>query len=229
MDSESRNLTDSEKGSELALEYQLRFSKQAAHRKQVWAELTRSFFQRYVGRDGAVLDLGCGWGEFINSIQAGVKYAIDLNPDAPKHLAPDVTFFHQDCSSAWPLEDNSLDVVFTSNFFEHLPSKEKLVSTVREAWRCLKPNALLICMGPNIRYLANSYWDFLDHHLPLSDASIEELALLCGFREVHVTKKFLPYTMARGNQPPLLFVRWYLCWPVLWAVFGKQFLAFARK
>ena len=213
----------------LPLEYQLRFGKHADYRQKVWAELIRSFFQRYVPAGGSVLDVGCGWGEFINAIEATAKYAIDLNPDATKHLAQNVKFYRQDCSATWPLADCSLDVVFSSNFFEHLPSKEKLLATVNEARRCLKLGGLLICMGPNIRYVAGAYWDFFDHYLPLSDASMEELARLCGFRQVRAIKKFLPYTMAKGPQPPIYLLRCYLRLPLLWNFVGKQFLVIAQK
>jgi SAM-dependent methyltransferase len=96
-----------------------------------------------------VFDLGCGWGEFINAIRADKKYAMDLNPESPEHLKPEVIFLHQDCSAPWPLEGESLDVVFTSNFFEHLPSKDRLSLTVKEARRCLKKGGLIIsAWGP---------------------------------------------------------------------------------
>jgi SAM-dependent methyltransferase len=69
-----------------------------------------------------VLDLGCGYGEFINNVPAQRKFAMDLNPESRKHLGRDIEFFEQDCSAPWPLADDSLETVFTSNFFEHLPS-----------------------------------------------------------------------------------------------------------
>src|SRR5690606_19974021 len=102
---------------------------------------------------------------FINNIQAHRKLAMDLNPDASAHLAGNVEFLHQDSSAAWPLADNSLDVVFTSNFFEHLPDKECLSEPLRQALRCLNPGGRLIAVGPNIKYLHGEYWDFYDHHV----------------------------------------------------------------
>ena len=62
-----------------------------------------------------MLDIGCGWGEFINNIEGKRKIGMDLNPDAKSHLKPSVEFISQDCSDEWPLPDNSLDVVFTHN------------------------------------------------------------------------------------------------------------------
>ena len=62
---------------------------------------------------------------------------------------------------------------FTSNFFEHLPSKDNLSATIKEANRCLKNAGLLICMGPNIKYIGGAHWDFWDHCLPLTDVSME--------------------------------------------------------
>src|SRR5439155_7849051 len=117
----------------------------------------------------------------------------------------------------------------TSNFFEHLPSKDNLLATIREANRCLKTGGLLICMGPNIKYIGGAYWDFSDHYLPLTHVSMEEFLRLGGFREIKITKKFLPYTMAKGLQPPVILLRIYLKMPFLWEIFGRQFLVFARK
>jgi hypothetical protein len=68
----------------LALEYELRFARLEDYRARVWVELCNAFFQRFILKDGTILDLGCGWGEFINAIQAGKKYGMDLNPESPR-------------------------------------------------------------------------------------------------------------------------------------------------
>ncbi len=58
--------------------------------------------------------------------------------------------------------DDSLNVVFTSNFFEHLHTKRELRETLMQARRCLRPGGGIIALGPNIRYLPGKYWDFYD-------------------------------------------------------------------
>ena len=209
--------------------YEARFARTAEMRRGVWRILIDDFFQPLVKANDAVLDLGCGYGEFINQIRCGRKLAMDLNPDARKQLQPEVELFSQDCSATWPLAEESLDLVFTSNFFEHLPDKACLGRTLDEAHRCLKSGGRLIALGPNIRYLPGVYWDFWDHHVPLSDKSLAEALTNRAFVIEKSLPKFLPYSMAGGPKYPLFLVRAYLRLPFAWNVFGKQFLVIAQK
>jgi SAM-dependent methyltransferase len=153
---------------------------------------------------------------------------MDLNPDAAEHLNDDVELLLQDCSQSWPLEDNSLDVVFTSNFLEHLPDKSSIEKTIVEATRCLKPGGQFIALGPNVRLVPGAYWDFWDHHVPISDRSLTELLTLKGLTVVEQHAGFLPYTMSDGRQPNLFLVRLYLKIRLAWRIMGKQFLIVAR-
>jgi len=219
----------SENAQELQRIYRQRFRGTSSYRQRVWQVLTSKFFNRWISSDAAVLDLGCGYGEFINSIAVRQKYAMDLNPDAPKHLAPSVLFFEQDCSVPWPLPENSLDTVFTSNFFEHLPDKDCLKRTLRQAFHCLKPGGRLIAMGPNSKYLTGLYWDFFDHHTILTDASLAEVLGAEGFTIQRVIPRFLPYTLVNAPKYPLFLLRLYLALPWLWWVKGRQFLIVAAK
>lgn len=209
--------------------YRQRFAERAAYREAVWQILVSEFFQRWIPRESRVLDLGCGWGEFINHVAATQRYGMDLNPDSAAHLDAGVTLIAQDCSQNWPLDDGSLDVVFSSNLFEHFPSKDALQAALTQAARCLRTGGRLICLGPNIRYVKGEYWDFWDHHLPLTDRSMSEVLQVLGFRIEHCWPRFLPYTMSRGKTPPLSLVRLYLRMPWCWPLFGKQFLIIAEK
>jgi SAM-dependent methyltransferase len=209
--------------------YSRRFDAVAAYRGAIWRVLVEDFFQSFVRRDARVLDIGCGYGEFINYIRASEKYGIDLNPTARAHLNPDVRFLEQDCSQPWPIPDGSLDVVFTSNFFEHLPSKDSLRDTMSQAFRCLSPGGIIIAMGPNIRYLSGSYWDFWDHSLCLSERSLAEGLASIGYRIRLKIPRFLPYSMSGGLRYPAALVRLYLRMRWVWPVFGRQFLVIAEK
>jgi SAM-dependent methyltransferase len=209
--------------------YSRRFDAQEKYRNRVWRVLVDDFFQALVPADGAVLDMGCGYGQFINNIAAAKKFAMDLNPQAQQHLAKGVTLFQQDCSTAWPLPDKFLDVVFSSNFFEHLPSKPSLEDSIRQAARCLKPGGRLIAMGPNARIIPGAYWDFWDHHIPLTERAVVELFEINGFTIDRAVARFLPYTMVNKRESPLLFLKIYIRVPLVWQFFGHQFLVVGRK
>lgn len=210
-------------------EYQRRFAGNEEYREKVWQLLCRHVFSTLIPADATLLDLGAGWGEFSRAVEAGKKYAMDLNPDTGKRLADVAEFLQQDCSQPWPLVEASLDCVFTSNFLEHLPNKGLIESALREAFRCLKPGGRIICMGPNIRYLPGLYWDYWDHYTPISDASLAEVLGLKGFEIERVTPRFLPYTMSGGKNAPLMLVDAYLRMSWVWPLLGKQFLIVARK
>jgi SAM-dependent methyltransferase len=209
--------------------YGARFSTNLEYRKKVWSVLIRQWFGRYIRPTDSVLDLGCGYGEFINAVACREKYAMDLNPDASPLLASGVRFLRQDCSTRWPLGDGSLDVVFTSNFLEHLPDKAAVGRTLDEIVRCLRPGGRLVAMGPNIKHLPGEYWDFWDHYVPLSEASLREALVTRGLRVDTCVGRFLPYTMATGPRYPVAFIRAYLKLPIAWRIFGRQFLVVGTR
>ena len=214
---------------ELRKIYERRFERMLVYRNQVWTVLVEDFFQRYVQPGDCVLDLGCGYGEFINRIRCARKFGMDLNPQTPGHPTPDVTFLCQDCSAPWQLPDSSLDVVFTSNFFEHLPDKLALRSTLREAARCLRPGGRLVALGPNIKFVQGAYWDFWDHFLCLTEMSLAEAMETNGYRVVESHPRFLPYSMVNRPRYPQWMLRAYLRQPWAWRILGKQFLVVGER
>lgn len=216
--------------SNLASLYRFRFKAEDLPRKmRVWQALCKGFFQQFVTADSTVLDVACGYGEFINNIRARTKLAIDLNPDTKRFLNDDVGFYESRVDEMKDIASDSVDVAFTSNFLEHLESKNVCDRVFREVLRVLRPGGKFIVMGPNIRYLADVYWDFYDHHMPLSHLSLEEGLSINGFNVTRSIPKFLPYTTrSRLPQHPLL-VSAYLKVPPAWAILGKQFLLVAEK
>jgi len=223
-------VTPDEMGDDVRGLYRVRFSAEEQRAKaRIWQELCAGFFDRYVPAGGTVLDLACGYGEFINAVSCGRRIAIDLNPDSRDHLRADVEFHHRSCADLGVVADASVDVVFESNLFEHLASKEELRRVVGEVHRVLKPGGRFVLLQPNIRYVGGAYWDFFDHVLPLTERSCAEVLQTSGFRLHTVIPRFLPYTTkSRLPQHPLL-VRWYLRVPLLWRLLGKQFVIVAER
>jgi SAM-dependent methyltransferase len=209
--------------------YANRFAGEEAERERLWRVLTRSYFQQWIGPGDTVLDVGAGYCEFINNIEAAHKYALDLNPMTRSKAAPDVSVLSQDVSRPWELDPETINLVFSSNFFEHLPGKQDFQHCLREIHRVLRPGGRLLALGPNIRYCYDVYWDFFDHHLPLSDRSLVEALEFTGFQIDRVIPRFLPYTMKGKKPPPALMVRLYLSLPICWRFLGKQFLVIAHK
>jgi SAM-dependent methyltransferase len=214
---------------ELKSIYRRRFERSTAYRNRLWRTLVQAYFQRFVAPSAAVLDLGCGYGEFINHIRCGRKYGMDLNPESRDRLAPGVELLAQDCSEPWGLPDASLDVVFTSNFFEHLPDKAALRDTIAEAARCLRAGGRIIALGPNIKFVPGAYWDFWDHFLCLTEKSLGEALENNGFRVTRTHARFLPYSTVNTPEFPSAAIRLYLALPWAWRIFGKQFLVVAER
>src|SRR5690348_2348608 len=214
---------------DLEVIYERRFAGTEQQRERVWRVLTSHFFQRWVQPRDVVLDVGAGYCEFINNIEAGTKYALDLNPATAARGGSDGSVLSQDVLTASVLPSDAVDVFCSSNFFEHLPAKTHLQHCLRELRRVLRPGGHLLAMGPNIRFCYDVYWDFFDHFLPLSERSLVEALGIVGLEVERAIPRFLPFTMKGKKPPPAALIRLYLQMPVFWKLLGRQFLVVARK
>ena len=116
-----------------------------------------------------------------------------------------------------------------SNFLEHLPNKQIVLNTLKEAKRILRKGGRLIILQPNVKLIPGAYWDFFDHHTPLTDNSLVEAVTMLGMTPSHVVTRFLPYTTKSLIPQAPWLVRLYLKVPLAWWLLGKQSLVIARK
>ena len=106
---------------------------------------------------------------------------IDINKDFKPDIVHDLT------QTPWPLEDNSVDVIFGSHIIEHLPSLEQFVN---EAERALKPGGILVLLFPHY----SRVW-FSNEYL-----GAYGIGILRGFNKFTVEKVHLKYTWWRWRH-----------------------------
>ena len=199
-------------------------------RRRVWKVLCQHFFDALIGPGKTVLDLACGYGEFINAVERRAKDRRRSQPrfgEIPRRRTSSITA--SAATELGTIAEAEVDVVFTSNFLEHLPDKSECDRVLAGVRHVLKPGGRFIVMGPNIRYAYREYWDYYDHSLALSDRSLAEGLRQAGFDIVRIIPRFLPYTMNSAMPASDILVRAYLALPPAWRVLGKQFLIVARR
>ena len=204
--------------------YEGRFNDRESIAKfEIWREIV-AYLSRWIDPDEGVLDVACDRGYFVRWVRARERWASDIR-DMRDSLPADVRFVH---ASGLELEsvvgEQRFGTIFMSNYLEHLFSRDVVVEQLRVAAQLLRPGGRLIVLQPNIRLVGQRYWDFIDHHVALTDQSLVEAAELANLKTVKVISRFLPYsTKGRLPSSPLL-VRAYLRFPPAWWLLGKQTL-----
>jgi ubiquinone/menaquinone biosynthesis C-methylase UbiE len=210
--------------------YRYRFSERDRVRKdRIWKVLCEHYFQQFVTATDTVLDLACGQGEFIRHIACGAKVAVDLNREVEATLPKEIRFVCAPADALTEIASGSIDVCFTSNFFEHLESKQQMDAVLQEVRRVLRKGGRLINMQPNICYEPGRYWDFYDHVLPLSHRSAAEGFAKNGFTIERVIDRFVPFTTKSALPQHPFLVRAYLALPFVWKLMGGQFVIVAHS
>jgi len=127
------------------------------------------------------------------------------------------------------LEDASVGHVFLSNFLEHLPDHRAVLALLATVRRKLEPGGTLLILQPNFRLEPRRYFDFVDHQVILTDASLIEALEVVGYEMREVRARFLPFTSKSLLPKWPWLVSLYLRLPPAQWLLGKQsFLVAAR-
>src|SRR5215475_715834 len=130
--------------------FQTRFSEDT-RRDVMWETLCRFYFSRLISPTDSVLELGAGYGCFINHVTAKRKIAVDAWDGFVKHLQPGIESRVGDVTDLSFLGPASINFVFASNLFEHITQQE-LAHVLSELKRILGPNGTLNILQPNYYY-----------------------------------------------------------------------------
>lgn len=191
----------------------------------VWREIVRFVAQDAKGAR-TVLELGAGYCDFINQFPAERRIAFDLNPEMRAFVAPSVELHIGDATALEGVAAESVDLVFASNFLEHLTTGEvaKLLPNVH---RVLRRGGRLMLIQPNYRLCADHYFDDPTHQTIFSDRNIAGFLEPHGFRIVRLVPGFLPFSMkSRLPKWPVL-TRLYLRSP--WKPLAAQMYVVAER
>lgn len=223
-----RPVDASAEGEQMKALYAERFAGDIAFRREMWRELCAGFFNAHVPAGSTVLDLAAGACEFINAVDARTRIAVDINPAVRDMAGPGVTALVSPADDLADVADGSVDVVFASNFFEHI-ERPTILAVMAEAHRVLRPGGRFMVLQPNIRFCARDYWMFFDHVTPVDDRALVEAFTLSGYDVTTVIPRFLPFTTkSRLPKSPRL-VRAYLAFPPAWRLLGKQSFLLAQR
>lgn len=109
--------------------------------------------EQAIGRDGCVLDFGCGTGALARVLvqrgwQVSGTDASDAMLAQARQLSPDLKLVPLPLGGPLPFEDCRFDAVVASSVFEYLADPQ---ATVRELARLLVPGGVLLCTVPDPR------------------------------------------------------------------------------
>src|SRR5438034_946030 len=204
--------------------HQSRFTADS-RRDVLWQTLWRAFFRHRVAKNACVLDLGSGYGQFINNVVARRRIAIDSWPGFAAHLVPGVEAITGDVTDLSMIEDSTVDFAFASNLFEHL-TQSQLASALFALSKKLAPAGTLTILQPNYRYAFREYFDDYTHVTVWSHVSLADFLVANGFEIVELLPRFLPLTIKSRLPVWPFLIQAYLALPV--KPLGKQMLLVAR-
>lgn len=181
-------------------------------RRNVWSEISR-YISDQLGDITSLLEIGAGYCDFINQFPATKKICIELNPDRGRYASSDVDFRCGDVLLLIKELKTSVDMVFASNFLEHL-SEEQLGELLPGVHKILDKNGKLVLIQPNYLLCQKTYFDDETHQTIFSDKNIEPFLAKYGFEVITLIPGLLPFSMkSRLPKWPLL-VRLYLHSPI---------------
>lgn len=150
--------------------------------------------------DLVLVDLGSGQEQFRDITRRFKCTSIDFKQYGTTDIVADLT-------QKIPLQDNSVDIVFTSNTLEHLPNG---LEFLQECNRILKPQGMLIGTVPFMVHLHQPPYDYhrytcymLEKLLQQSNFQVKEILSLN--KPVHlymgIQDKFFVYLNKSLNKP----------------------------
>ena len=209
-----------------------------AHR-DIYEEFIENFITK---RSGKILDVGCGLGFFVKTIQTkkpgweatGYEMSLSAVKFAKAHNGLKLVYAGQVEKSRIP--KNSIDIITLWDVIEHIPKPQPLLKYLHSL---LKPGGIFFIQTPNfpIQLLKaqlkvklkgmrpnGHYLEAKDH---INDYSIKTISMLgeqCGFREpeFHILKPILSVSGTKSRLGSYAKLLYYFATKTLWILSFKK-------
>jgi hypothetical protein len=205
--------------------FETRFSHDV-RREVLWRTLYRHYFSRLISENDSVLELGAGYGHFINNVAAKRRIALDAWDGFVDYLQPGIESRIGNVADLSFLAPASVNFVFASNLFEHI-SQEDLASVLHQLRPALAENGTINILQPNYYYAYREYFDDYTHRTVYSHISMCDFLEAHGYRVIECRPRFLPLTVKSRLPVSPLLIQLYLSFP--WKPMGKQMFIRAQK
>lgn len=195
-------------------------------RSEVWRAIVPHLGRWFPDNCDTVVDLGCGYGDFVNQVSARRRIGVDAR-DCNIHLADGVEFVCARAAEALAeMPDGSVDLIMASNLLEHLEFAD-VGPLLEQCARVLRDGGRLMLLQPNFKYSAPSYFDDYTHRSIFTDESLAGWTRAAGLHPIVVRPRYLPFTMKSRLPQSYWLTNLYLSLgsPVM----GAQMLVVAER
>ncbi len=193
----------------------------------IWRLVAADLLKKIPAKCDRVLDLGAGYGDFINQVNAPEKWAADLWPGLERNITNDVRAVIGDITTPIDtLPQNHFDLCFMSNVLEHftIDDAQKILDHTTSY---LKKDGYIALLQPNFKYCSKVYYDDYTHKTIFTAEGLCNFLLDNDYEILSCQPRYLPYSFKSRLPRPLWAVKLYLQSP--WKPLAAQMLILARK
>ena len=171
------------------LNYWKSFNIKEAREKTHEDDLRRKFLvQNFLKENYKILDFGCGNGGFLNLLEKGNKFGVELNKEMIKILEKEKFSVRNDINKF----EEKFDLICMFHVLEHLDRPIEILKNIRKR---MKENSTLIVEVPHAndalikRYTCEKFKQFTfwsEHLILYTKETLEKILKLAGFENIKI-------------------------------------------